>query len=271
MLRGRPVMAVPGPVRSPAVRGLQPAAGRVARRGGPRRHRRAGGAQPRAGLATPARSSAARPPRRPTPTCWRRWAGSRPPSTSSWRAPVGRSPRSRAGSCGSSSTAGSRPGAAGTSGWPSPVPDPRMLEPRAPAWPRARTQVPVTRERRGQSGARYRVRPWRATRGTATSSRLPCTGPPPTPCRRTGATWPASWNGPERLGVADPAGVDRKVLRRYVSYLATRGYARRTVARKAAALRRYFGWLRRVRHGPGRPLSGVVGAVRIGPVASGAA
>ena len=50
----------------------------------------------------------------------------------------------------------------------------------------------------------------------------------------------------QRLGVADPAGVDRKVLRRYVSYLATRGYARRTVARKAAALRRYFGWLRRV-------------------------
>ncbi len=50
----------------------------------------------------------------------------------------------------------------------------------------------------------------------------------------------------ERLGLSDPGGVDRKVLRRYVSYLATRGYARRTVARKAAGLRRYFGWLRRV-------------------------
>ncbi len=52
----------------------------------------------------------------------------------------------------------------------------------------------------------------------------------------------------ERLGVVEPGGVDRKVLRRYVSYLATRRYARRTVARKAAALRRYFGWLRRVGH-----------------------
>ena len=49
----------------------------------------------------------------------------------------------------------------------------------------------------------------------------------------------------ERLGIHDPAGVDRKVLRRYVSYLATRRYARRTVARKAATLRRYFGWARR--------------------------
>jgi integrase/recombinase XerC len=50
----------------------------------------------------------------------------------------------------------------------------------------------------------------------------------------------------QRLGVDDPARVDRKVLRRYISYLSTRGYARRTVARKAAALRRYFGWLRRI-------------------------
>lgn len=53
------------------------------------------------------------------------------------------------------------------------------------------------------------------------------------------ATWAerGSWTGPER--------VSRLVLRRYLAYLATRGYARATIARKAAALRRYFDWLRR--------------------------
>jgi len=49
----------------------------------------------------------------------------------------------------------------------------------------------------------------------------------------------------ERLGLAGPEAVDRKTLRRYVAYLATRRYAKRTVARKASTLRRYFGWLRR--------------------------
>ncbi len=51
------------------------------------------------------------------------------------------------------------------------------------------------------------------------------------------------WAG--RLGLDDPVGVDRRVLRRYLAYLSTRRYARRTVARKTSALRRYFGWLRR--------------------------
>ncbi len=75
----------------------------------------------------------------------------------------------------------------------------------------------------------------------------------------------------QRLGVADPSGVDRKVLRRYVSYLATRGYARRTVARKAAALRRYFGWLRRVGSVPVDPsvgLSAPSGSGRLPPRAA---
>jgi integrase/recombinase XerC len=35
------------------------------------------------------------------------------------------------------------------------------------------------------------------------------------------------------------------VLRRYLAYLTTRGMARPTIARKAAALRAFFGWLRR--------------------------
>jgi site-specific recombinase XerD len=49
----------------------------------------------------------------------------------------------------------------------------------------------------------------------------------------------------ERLGLAGPEAVDRRTLRRYLAYLATRSYAKRSVARKASALRRYFGWLRR--------------------------
>jgi integrase/recombinase XerC len=48
-----------------------------------------------------------------------------------------------------------------------------------------------------------------------------------------------------RGGLDGPQGVSRLLLRRYLAYLATRRYARRTVARKVAALRRYFGWLRR--------------------------
>jgi integrase/recombinase XerC len=49
----------------------------------------------------------------------------------------------------------------------------------------------------------------------------------------------------ERGGIDDPAAVTRSLLRRYVAFLTTRRYAKRTVARKVAALRRYFRWLRR--------------------------
>jgi site-specific recombinase XerD len=48
-----------------------------------------------------------------------------------------------------------------------------------------------------------------------------------------------------RLGAEQPSSIDRKMLRRYLSYLHTRGYARRTMARKASSLRRYFDFLRR--------------------------
>jgi site-specific recombinase XerD len=48
----------------------------------------------------------------------------------------------------------------------------------------------------------------------------------------------------ERAGLAGPEAVTRLILRRYLAYLATRRYARRSVARKASALRRYFAWLR---------------------------
>jgi site-specific recombinase XerD len=49
----------------------------------------------------------------------------------------------------------------------------------------------------------------------------------------------------ERLRLDGPADVTRLTIRRYLAYLSTRKYARRTIARKAASLRRYFGWLAR--------------------------
>ncbi len=48
-----------------------------------------------------------------------------------------------------------------------------------------------------------------------------------------------------RAGVTEPGEVDRLLLRRYLAALTTRRQARRTIARKASSLRRYFGWLRR--------------------------
>lgn len=47
-------------------------------------------------------------------------------------------------------------------------------------------------------------------------------------------------------GLADtPARVDRLTLRRYLAYLGSRSFAKRSIARKASALRRYFSWARR--------------------------
>lgn len=48
-----------------------------------------------------------------------------------------------------------------------------------------------------------------------------------------------------RGGIDDPCQLDRLTIRRYVSYLTTRKYARSTVARKASSIRRYFSWLLR--------------------------
>jgi integrase/recombinase XerC len=52
------------------------------------------------------------------------------------------------------------------------------------------------------------------------------------------------WMG--RGDVTTPGGVDRLHLRRYLASLGTRRLARATIARKAAALRCYFGWMTRV-------------------------
>jgi len=46
----------------------------------------------------------------------------------------------------------------------------------------------------------------------------------------------------ERSGVESPTDVSRRLVRRYIASLATREFARRSIARKAAALRRYYGW-----------------------------
>jgi integrase/recombinase XerC len=70
----------------------------------------------------------------------------------------------------------------------------------------------------------------------------------------------------DRLGVDEPGGVDRMVLRRYLAYLTTRRYAKRTIARKAAALRCYFGWLRRrgfIETDPSKRLSAPAGEARL--------
>jgi integrase/recombinase XerC len=55
----------------------------------------------------------------------------------------------------------------------------------------------------------------------------------------------AEWAG--RGGIDAPEAVDRMLLRRYVAALTTRRLAKRTIARKVAALHRYFDWARRAR------------------------
>jgi site-specific recombinase XerD len=50
----------------------------------------------------------------------------------------------------------------------------------------------------------------------------------------------AEWTS--RSGVDAPDGTRRQTVRRYLAYLTTRQYARRSIARKAASLRRYFAW-----------------------------
>lgn len=49
----------------------------------------------------------------------------------------------------------------------------------------------------------------------------------------------------ERGGCPRPTDVDHQVLRRYLAYLNTRAFARRSIARKAAAIRAYLRYLRR--------------------------
>jgi site-specific recombinase XerD len=69
-----------------------------------------------------------------------------------------------------------------------------------------------------------------------------------------------------RGGCASPELVDRRVLRRYLAYLDTRGFASRSIARKAAALRSYLRFLRRagvVDTDPGAALRTPKGSARL--------
>jgi len=61
----------------------------------------------------------------------------------------------------------------------------------------------------------------------------------------------------ERGGVTGPAVVDRTLLRRYIAHLSTRRYAKRSIARKVSALRRYFAWATRTGRIPADPASGL--------------
>ncbi|MEY2975585.1 MAG: tyrosine recombinase XerC [Actinomycetota bacterium] len=60
-----------------------------------------------------------------------------------------------------------------------------------------------------------------------------------------------------RLRIGDPTGVTRTVVRRYIANLSTRQYAQRSIARKVAAIRRYYRWA--VDHGvaSGDPTLGI--------------
>lgn len=65
----------------------------------------------------------------------------------------------------------------------------------------------------------------------------------------------AEWAG--RSGVTDPARVKRTTIRRYLAFLTTREYARRSVARKTASIRRYFRWSVRSGHAESDPTLGI--------------
>jgi integrase/recombinase XerC len=70
----------------------------------------------------------------------------------------------------------------------------------------------------------------------------------------------------ERGDVHGPDNVDRILLRRYLAYVRTSGLSRRTAARRASALRRYFGWVHRsgaIASDPSRGLSAPKGEGRL--------
>jgi integrase/recombinase XerC len=70
----------------------------------------------------------------------------------------------------------------------------------------------------------------------------------------------------ERSAITSPGEVQRLVLRRYVAALTTRQFAKRTIARKVASLRRYFAFLRRAGYidvDPTTALRAPAGAARL--------
>ena len=66
-----------------------------------------------------------------------------------------------------------------------------------------------------------------------------------------------------RSELLDPAQIKRTTVRRYLAHLTTRQFARRTIARKTAAIRRYYRWLVASGYAEVDPTSGV--SVPAGP------
>jgi site-specific recombinase XerD len=66
----------------------------------------------------------------------------------------------------------------------------------------------------------------------------------------------------ERLGHRDVAGVDRRTARRYLAYLDTRGYARRSISRKASAVRAFYRDATRRGHVEANPIEHIQGPRR---------
>ena len=64
------------------------------------------------------------------------------------------------------------------------------------------------------------------------------------------------WSG--RQGVSSASAVTRRSLRRYVAFCSTSGLASSTIARRASALRRYFGWAHRTGRVDTDPSAGLV-------------
>ncbi len=73
-----------------------------------------------------------------------------------------------------------------------------------------------------------------------------------------------------RSEIHDPALVKRTTIRRYLAHLTTRQFARRTIARKTAAIRRYYRWLVAIGTGRGRSDQRRVGPRRPRPTPAGA-
>jgi integrase/recombinase XerC len=70
----------------------------------------------------------------------------------------------------------------------------------------------------------------------------------------------------DRGGCPSPSAIDHRTLRRYLAYLDTRGFARASISRKAAALRSYLRFLKRhrvIEQDPGRSLRAPKGASRL--------
>ena len=86
-------------------------------------------------------------------------------------------------------------------------------------------------------------------------------------CREVAAF--ADWLGSARAASAPasapelgPNDVDLRAIRRYLAHLSTEGYARKTVARKASSLRRYFRWAERTGRVAADPTVGAMVPVR---------